>query len=226
MNLTLPVVLTAALIDCINPCAIGVIIFLTAALLRLRKNRNKMLLAGGIYIAAVFITYFLAGLGLLRAIQLFHISTYVSIFVGITAILAGLVELKDFFRYGKWLSLEIPHFAARNIKSLAEKATLPAMLFLGFFVALFELPCTGGPYLAITAILAQHAAPGALWYLFIYNTIFILPLLAILALAYAGTRTSALKKWKMKYRRWMRLAAGLLLIVLGTYLLFSCINLA
>jgi cytochrome c biogenesis protein CcdA len=219
MNLTLPTVLAAALVDCINPCAIGVIIFLIAALLRLRANRTRMLLAGCIYTAAVFITYFLAGLGLLHAIQRLQIANQASMIVGVLVIIAGFIEIKDFFWYGKGFSLEIPYFAVKRIKRIAQTAALPAMVVLGFFVALFELPCTGGPYLAITALLSYELTASALGYLFIYNLIFILPLIAILVLAYFGTSTTALEKWKMKYRRWMRLAAGLLLIALGILLI-------
>ena len=65
----LGVVTATALIDSINPCAIGVLILLIATLIALSKDRNKMLLVGFIYILAVFITYLLAGFGLLIFIQ-------------------------------------------------------------------------------------------------------------------------------------------------------------
>lgn len=61
---TLGVVIVTGLVDSINPCAIGVLILLISTLLVLAHNRMKMLWVGLIYIAAVYVSYFLAGLGL------------------------------------------------------------------------------------------------------------------------------------------------------------------
>ena len=61
----LPVVLVTALVDSINPCAIGVLILLIGTLLALSRDKHKMLFIGIIYILTVYITYLLAGIGLL-----------------------------------------------------------------------------------------------------------------------------------------------------------------
>ncbi|MBI2079631.1 cytochrome C biogenesis protein CcdA, partial [Candidatus Micrarchaeota archaeon] len=55
------VILGAAAIDSINPCAFGVLIFLLAYLGKNFKKPNMMLLHGITYIVAVYITYLLAG---------------------------------------------------------------------------------------------------------------------------------------------------------------------
>ena len=86
----LSVVVITALIDSINPCAIGVLIVLIATLMGLSKDRNKMLKVGLIYISAVFVTYLAAGFGLLIFIQKFNISGPLSWFVGILIIILGL----------------------------------------------------------------------------------------------------------------------------------------
>ncbi len=64
---SITILLGAAVIDSINPCAFGVLLFLLAYLAKTSKNKVKMLIHGLTYIAAVFITYFLAGLILLPA---------------------------------------------------------------------------------------------------------------------------------------------------------------
>src|SRR5512135_956357 len=64
-QITLPAVLTAAVIDGINPCAFTVLLlFVTAMLSTLQAGddsinivRARLLSRGGIYIAAVFLTY-------------------------------------------------------------------------------------------------------------------------------------------------------------------------
>ena len=49
--------------------------------------------------------------------------------------------------------------------------------------------------------------------------IFVLPLVVILIVIYFGASTYRLKKWRQEHRRWMNLASGLLMIVLGSVLI-------
>lgn len=219
-RITIPLILGTGLVDSINPCAIGVLIFLITTLMALSHNLRRMLLVGFIYIAAVYITYFLAGLGLIWFIQKWNIAAEVGTVVGFLIIILGFAELKDFFWYGKGFSLGINPRHIDRIKKMARHATIPGVIALGFFVSAVELPCTGGPYLAITAFLAQHPFDArALGYLLLYNLIFVLPLLIILLAVFCGTRIRVINKWKQKYRKWMRLATGLVLISLGILLI-------
>ena len=212
-------VLVTALIDSINPCAIGVLVLLISTLLMLAENKKKLLITGMIYVTAVYITYFIAGLGLTTVIYKLQIGEAVSVMVGFLVIFLGFVEIKDFFWYGKGFSLKIPARYIDIIKKYAEDATTFGAIILGILVAAVELPCTGGPYLAITTILAEHFDWLAVWYLVIYNFIFVLPLIVIVLLAYFGTEAIHIKNWKEKYKRWMRLFTGLLLIALGVLLI-------
>ncbi len=220
-DVSLYTVIVTALVDSINPCAIGVLIFLCSTLLAMSQNVHRMLAAGLIYVIAVYITYFLAGLGLLYFLQRFNISEPVGVAVGVIVIILGFFEIKDFFWYGKGFSLQIAPRRAEKIKQLAQKATLPIIIGLGFLVAAVELPCTGGPYLAITTYLANRVTDNplyylrAVYYLLIYNFIFVLPLLAIIGIVYAGRSIHALHAWQEKYKKWMRLAMGIIMITLG-----------
>ena len=60
---TLTTILLTAAIDSINPCAIGVLILLVSTLI-VTKRKTQMLKIGMLYIGAIFVTYFLFGLGL------------------------------------------------------------------------------------------------------------------------------------------------------------------
>src|SRR3972149_10290353 len=95
---TLGLVLGSAAIDSINPCAIGVLILMISVMLSGKKSLGRMVLLGSLYIGAVFVTYLLAGLGLLyflATIPLF-VTEYISITVGGVIGLFGLVEIKDY----------------------------------------------------------------------------------------------------------------------------------
>jgi cytochrome c biogenesis protein CcdA len=225
---TLPTVLTvitSAAIDSINPCAIGVLILMIAVMLGRHRTTRHMLLLGSLYVFAVFITYLLAGLGLLyflASIPLW-ITEYISISVGILIVLAGLVEVKDYFWYGRWFSLTIPSRAAHKIHDMTKTVTVPGVFMLGAFVAGVELPCTGAPYLAIITLLSQYFDFTAFVLLVLYNVIFVAPLLAILVLVAGGTKLYAIKRWKQESRGTMRLFIGLMLIALG-WLLMAIAN--
>ena len=95
-------------------------------------------------------------------------------------------------------SLTIPSSQIERVKKQAQKATISGAIVLGIIVSAVELPCTGGPYLAITTILAEKFDFLAVIYLLLYNFIFVLPLAVILVLAYFGTTALDIKNWKEK----------------------------
>ena len=222
IDVTWTAVIGTALVDSINPCAIGVLVLLISTLLALsrQKRRHMMLATGLIYITAVYITYFLAGIGLLLFIQRFSLAEPLSVIVGSVVILLGIIEAKDFFWYGKGISLRIPVRRAEQVKKMIKNISLPTAIILGVFVAAVELPCTGGPYLAITTLLAtQGFETQTLIYLLVYNFIFVLPLLVILFMVYFGMNVKKVQNWKDKQKKWMRLFTGLIMVALGVLLI-------
>lgn len=220
-KLTLTAIFIAALADSVNPCAFSVIIFLMLSLLAI-GNKKKALKIGLIYIFTVYVVYLLAGLGLLAALQwLSAISKYIMYVAAVLAILAGLINIKDFFWYGKGFSLAIPASKKPIIDKYVKYGSVPAAVVLGFLVALFELPCTGGFYLAILALLATQTT---FWigfaYLVFYNLIFIFPLFVILIVVYKGVSPQKLEQLRTAKRKWLRLIMGLVLVALGLSLIF------
>jgi len=217
---TLGTIVATALIDSINPCAIGVLILLVSIMV-VYKSKKELLLYGIVYIFFVFFTYLLAGLGILyflASIPL-YISEYISVIVGFLIVTAGLIEIKDFFWYGQGITLSIPPEKAKQIHEMTKKVTLPLMVFLGAFVAGVELPCTGGPYLAILVFLSQNFNFTAFLWLILYNIIFVMPLIVILLMVHFGIKIQSLKRWKQNNRTYMRLATGVILVALGWLLI-------
>ena len=217
---TLGTVVTTALIDSINPCAIGVLILLISIMIAF-KTKKEMMFYGLMYVLAVFVTYVLAGFGILYFLSSvpLYISEYISIIVGSLIIIAGLIEIKDFFWYGQGITLAIPPERAKQIHEMTKKITLPGVIFLGVFVAGVELPCTGAPYLAILLLLSQNFNFAAFLMLILYNIIFILPLIVILFMVHFGIKIQNIKRWKQNNRTYMRLATGVVLILLGWLLI-------
>lgn len=233
-QLTIPAIIAGAVIDSINPCAIGVLIFLIAYMVKVFKSTRMMLLGGVLYILAVYVTYFLAGIGLLTAVQNVTIAYYFYWLATFIAFGAGALEIKDFLWYGKGLSLQLFPGGAQKItawtnkfEQISRKTPKIALLMtipIGFGAAAFELPCTGQVYLAILALMRSAAVAEWIPLLLLYNFIFVLPLIIITGLMFMGISSNVLEKWRKKNRRYMRLFVGLFLYGLGGLLLWYIYN--
>ena len=233
VELSLGVIIAAALADSINPCVFGVLIFLLAYMTKVFKSKARMLLAGAVYVIAVYITYFLAGLGLLTVIKSTGLGIPFYYVTAIIAIAAGVLEIKDYFWYGKGFSLQIIPGGSERLKKYASyletmETTHPILslavaFFLGVFVVFIELPCTGAPYLAILGLISTGNISEGIPLLLLYNLVFILPLFVIIGLVYAGGASEKMEEWRKEHRGLMRLLIGLFLLALGLYMLWTVI---
>ncbi len=214
-QLTIPALIGGAVIDSINPCAFAVLIFLLTYLLALGSPK-LIWRVGLVYISTVFVVYFFAGFGILRVLTVLNIAGVIYKIAGAILILVGLVNVKDFFWYGKGFTLAIPESRKPLIEKYVRKASIPAAVALGFLVSAFELPCTGGVYLAVLGMLANNQKVQAIPYLLLYNFIFVLPLFVILGLVYFGFSAKQMEEWRMKNRKWLRLILGAGCLALGT----------
>src|SRR3990167_615018 len=115
-NLTIPIVIAAAVVDSINPCVFGVLIFLIAFMTKMFKSANKMLLFGLLYSAVVYTTYLLLGFGILKVAIGTGFATFFYWLAALIAIGAGLFEIKDYFWYGKGFSLQIVPCVSDRVK--------------------------------------------------------------------------------------------------------------
>lgn len=219
---TITAVVTTAAVDSINPCAIGVAVLLAALLVKQRKTQDIFRI-GTLYVAAIFITHVAVGVGLLHFLTSIpsNVANYVSVFVALLVIGGGLLEFKDFFWYGQGLSLAIPKRYAEKISEMMDNLTVKSGIALGIFVTVVEVPCTGGPYIALLSIISQQGINlTAYMLLILYNLIFVAPLALIIVFVYLGTfEAERLKEWKHMNRARMRLSLGTLMVIVGWLLL-------
>lgn len=182
MNLTLGAVLGGAIIDAWNPCAIGVLLLLVSLILSAADKRPYLWLFGLFYVAGVYLTYFLIGLGLLQTMDFFGIHNFFAYLSAILLIVFGTAHIRPQLVYWipgvRWLvACKVPHGQRQAI----ERGAILSGLAFGILVGICEFPCSGGVYMGIIALLA---ATTTFWqgigYLAFYNLIFILPLLLIL----------------------------------------------
>lgn len=209
------------LTDSYNPCSIGVLIISLALLVTLRRPR-LIGLFGISYLTTIFVTYFLIGVGLLKAFHLFGVHGFFGYVAGVVLIIAGLIHLFPRLFPNSRLArfLRSCHVPARLDQHL-DKGVFIAGIVLGFLIGLCNLPCAGGIYLGIIGLLALKTTYlSGILHLFIFNIGFILPLVIVFLVA---TRESVLEKIKQlnaQIARYGIAATSSVMIIMGLLIIY------
>lgn len=222
-SISLWVIVSASLVDAINPCAFAVLLILLTTVLAQKDNRKRIIASGLAFSLAVFASYLLMGLGVYTALASAGTTSLFTTIVGVLAIILGLFNLKDWLWYGKTAPMEVPMSWRPKMASIIERVTSPAgALLAGLIVSLFLLPCTSGPYIVVLGLLAESPMDMHLiWYLLIYNFVFILPMLAITFFVAFGLKVDTLAMLREQHIDKLHLIAGLLLIGIGIFVLWT-----
>ncbi len=234
-------VMASGLVDGINPCAFAVIVFFISFLSVYGYGRKEVVYAGTAYCLAVFITYLLLGLGLfkflyaLEGVYVFIKAFYygVAFFCFVMAILAGY----DYFQFKRTKNaqgalLQLPRFLKKRINvvigsGLRDKKQrgflgLAAVAFgVGFLVSLLEAACTGQIYLPTIVFILKNADLKfkSLAYLFIYNLMFVLPLIIIFSLSLSGVSSVKFNTFLKQNAGRIKVIMVLVFFVLGFFIL-------
>lgn len=220
-EISIPLVITAGLADGINPCAFSVLIILLFTL-SVAGSRRKMVFVGACFIGTVFIFYFLSGLGIFYLIQRAEISRAIGIIAATIAFILGAASLLEGVLDRERPVLAIPASKKGIIGEYIQKASVPASIVLGVLVGMFELPCTGGIYLAILSLISDKMTMEAgIPLLLVYNVFFVLPLVLILCAVVFGLPLESVDRWRQEHRRAVRIIMGLVLLGLGVLLVRS-----
>lgn len=219
-----------ALADSVNPCAIAVLtMVLVSILIQNPERKRKVLYAGLAFVASVFFGYLFYGAVIIQFFNIFaqwlrENSNYVYDGLAILAMILGALNIKDYFSYQPGgIATEMPLFMRPRLKLIIQRMTSPTGAFIiGFLVTLFLLPCTIGPYIIASGLLAELGFLGALPWLLYYNLIFILPMLGITLIVYFGlSQVEDIEGWKARNIRKLHLTAGILLFLVGFSLIIG-----
>ena len=230
-NISMLKVIGLAFTDSINPCALSVLLMMLIAVTTYHpKDRKQILWSGLAFIAAVFITYFIYGLLIVKAFEVLQAFSNIRLYLykglAIGAIVLGLLELKDFFFYKPGgVGTEMPLFLRPKVQNILARITSPLGAFgLGMFVTLFLLPCTIGPYIILGGMLSFGDFFKSIPILSLYNLIFVLPMIVIVFLVFFGTKDiKQISNWKERNIRIIHLVIGMVFILLGLSMLLGWI---
>ena len=232
---TLAVVLSAGLLDGLNPCAFATIIFFLSYLQVARRTPAQIIQVGFSFVLGVFLAYFAIGVGFYTLIG--HLTALEPIARTVNWILAGMVlvicvlSLRDgiLCLRGrlKETSLQLPRPLKQRINTLVRTGVrhshfVIAAFLIGMAIALLELACTGQMYAPTIMLVLQSGAErlAALGYLLIYNIAFILPLVIIILLAWRGLTSDRLMTFFRHHVAFVKFANAALFAVLFAFFIF------
>lgn len=120
-------VVSAGLVDGVNPCAFTVIVFFISFLALQGYAKRQLIFIGITFILAVFLTYFLIGIGLFGFLYslggFWLVARIFNIGIGVFCIILGILAVYDFFKFkqsGKTegLTLQLPKAVKNQIHAI------------------------------------------------------------------------------------------------------------
>jgi hypothetical protein len=214
-------------LDAFNPCAFFVLLFLLS-LMAHQHSRARMLAIGGVFVLTSGLMYFAFMAAWLNLFQLLGNLAWVTLAAGGMALAVGLINVKDFFLFGRGVSLSIPESRKPAIyqraRAILAAGSVPAMLaatvLLAVAVNFYELLCTAGFPMVYTRLLTlQDFAPAQHYlYLALYNAVYVIPL-AVIVGVFAFTLGA--RKLTEREGRLLKLLSGLMMLQLGALLVLA-----
>lgn len=217
--------LAMGLLDGFNPCSIWVLI-LMLSLLTPMQNRLRMFAVAGVFVAVEGIAYFIFMAAWLNLFLLIGLSRASELIIAGIALLAGAINLKDFWAYGWGITLSIPKSAKPSIyggirRILQAENLMGALLgaaALAVLVQIVEFLCTSGFPALYTRILTLRQVSGLSYYgyLLLYNAAYMLDDIIVLSI---GIVTLSQRRLQEREGRWLKLISGVIMVGLGIYLI-------
>jgi glutaredoxin len=216
------------LLDGFNPCSMWVLLLMISLLAPL-NDRRRMLAIAGTFVLVEGVAYFLFMAAWLNLFLLIGLSRASQLVIAAIAIVAGLINVKDFFALG-WggLSLGIPERAKPGIYSRMRsilhaenlRAAVIGAIVLAILVQIVEFLCTSGFPALFTRILTLKELDTASYYgyLLLYIAAYMIDDIIVL-----GIGVALLSRHRLQERegRVLKLVSGLVMIGLGLYLIFD-----
>jgi hypothetical protein len=227
---SLSAVLIAGFLDGINPCAFATIIFLVSYLTFAGKKSREILLYGTVFTSGVFIAYLLVGMGLMTFLHQLSafpmVSRGVYLFIALFALTLGMISLYDYvlFKRGevaKW-KLQLPMGLKKKIHEIIReqsrvKGGLLATFGAGFVIAVCTIICTGQVYLPTIGFVMSipELRKHAIFNLFLYNVMYIIPLVGVFVLAFFGVTSEKMALLTKEHTGTVKLLTALLFLALA-----------
>jgi hypothetical protein len=240
-------ILAAGLIEGLNPCSLATLVFFISYLVMMGRRRKEIFWVGMGFTGTGFVTHLLLGLGILSFVQ--HLS-FLSLFSRIVylitflfAFFLGILSLYDYVQLKRGrpskMKLQVPNFLKKRIHQTIRKTSgnletdgegqsvrlFVAAVIIGFMVTLLQFTCTSQVYLPTILFVTNIPSlrGSAVFYLVLYNLIYVAPLLVIFGIVYWGVTSEQLSFFLQKRASTIKLLTAIFFFALAGILIFSFI---
>lgn len=227
-KMSLPVLaIVLGLVDGFNPCAMWVLVYLISIVISM-KDRKRLWIIVGSFVLASGILYFLFMTAWLNAFLFIGYFRPVTIAVGLFALGAGILALKEFAQNPQGtLECKVGDASGKKktmgtidalVNSPISIATIGGVIVLAFAINSVEFACSAGIPAVFTQVLALSSV-GALEhyaYILLYVVFFMLDDAIIFGLAAMAVST----EFGQKYAGYCHVIGGAVMFGLGVMLLF------
>jgi thiol-disulfide isomerase/thioredoxin len=225
-SLPLLTIIIAAL-DGFNPCAMWTLVFLIGLLLGMR-DRKRMWILGGAFIGASALVYFLFLAAWLNLLLFLGTILWIRAAIGLIALGGGIYYLREYFTKQdatcKVTGQEQRRRILDRLKQFAQAKSfwlaLGGIILLAMAVNLIELVCSAGLPAVYTQVLALSDLPRWQYYayLLLYILIFLLDDLVVFFIAMKTLQVTGMTS---KYARASHLLGGVVMLIVGLFLIFK-----
>jgi cytochrome c biogenesis protein CcdA len=232
-------VLGTGLANGLNPCALATIVFFISYLAFSGRKGRETLFMGVAFTLGVFLTYLLAGFGLLRLLEPLDamrsdLRNWLSGLGALLCLVLAFISLRDYFtaRGGRPedVSLRLPRPLQRWVhRIIRESSNVQAFVLvafaIGFVISIILLTCTSPLYVGVMFLIQDvpELRASAYLYILLYNLAFITPLVVIFLLAYFGTTSEQLAHVVGRHTETIKLLTVSLFLVLAGWLIYGLI---
>lgn len=221
------VAILLGVIDGFNPCAMWVLLFLINMFIDM-KDKKKMFILGYAFLFTSALVYFLSMLGISVVLNVTAVKQ-IQILIALVALVAGVLNIRTYIKTRNDTGCHVvddkkrKKMVKRVIKITKQESLFLALIgviALAASVNLVELACSLGFPAIFSEILALNNVTGALriLYLIIYVFFYMIDDLIVFTIA-VSTFTIAAKS--TKYTKYVNLIAGIIMILIGTLLIFK-----
>ena len=221
------VAILLGVIDGFNPCAMWVLLFLINMFIDM-KDKKKMFILGYAFLFTSALVYFLSMLGISVVLNVTAVKQ-IQILIALVALVAGVLNIRTYIKTRNDTGCHVvddkkrKKMVKRVIKITKQESLFLALIgviALAASVNLVELACSLGFPAIFSEILALNNVTGPLrvLYLIIYVFFYMIDDLIVFTIA-VSTFTIAAKS--TKYTKYVNLIAGIIMILIGTLLIFK-----
>ena len=211
-----------AFVDGFNPCSLWVLTLLLGMVIS-SGSRQRVATVGISFQRTTALIYGALIAGLFSVLAFAFALPLVRWIVALFALGFGLVSIKDYFWYGRGITLSIPeaqkpgiYHRLRGLRQdeMSTPALIGATVAMAAGIALVELPCTSGFPVIWSGILADREVGGAgfMGLLAVYVLIYLTVELAIFAVALTGM---SLGRMGQQHGRALKLLGGAVMVALA-----------